>query len=94
MGSNHINSHILGIGNPQAGLSNDQNSSLAAMRMREPILKTPVSLLNEVCAKAKVLPVFETTEDGPVHDRIYECCVKVEKLGGSWEGNDIDYSSV
>jgi hypothetical protein len=50
-------------------------------------LKTPVSLLNEVCSKAHMTPQFITTESGPAHDRIFECIVKLERQGMTWEGN-------
>lgn len=50
------------------------------------LLKTPVSLLNEVCAKAKMTPQFETAEAGPPHDRVFECIVKLSRQGMIWEG--------
>jgi hypothetical protein len=51
-----------------------------------PALKTPVSLLNEVCAKANIIPQFETSEDGPPHERLFECTVRVDRQGLTWEG--------
>ncbi|CAG7653040.1 unnamed protein product [Allacma fusca] len=46
---------------------------------------TPVSVLNELCSKAKVAPRFEFTENGPVHNRRYECQVSVDSEGQGTE---------
>lgn len=53
---------------------------------KEAVLKTPLSLLNEICSKAKAIPVFQLEETGAVHSRVYTCTVKVDTQGFVCEG--------
>lgn len=62
-----------------------KNGSQAKENTQPVRLPTPVSVLNELCDKAKVAPRFEFTEDGPVHSRRYECHVSVDSEGQGGE---------
>lgn len=66
-------------------ISSDPSEGKSNRRMDQ--LKTPVSLLNEVCAKAKITPQFETSESGPPHDRVFECLVTFHMHGLALEGS-------
>lgn len=57
-----------------------------AKKAKDQALKTPLSLLNEICSKAKTVPIFALEESGPVHLRVYNCSVKVDTQGFVCEG--------
>ncbi|CAL8097361.1 unnamed protein product [Orchesella dallaii] len=63
------------------GQQPQQHPQQNVKKMKDDILKTPLSLLNEICSKAKTIPIFILEENGPVHSRVYNCCVKIEMQG-------------
>lgn len=72
---------------PVTGSNRNGHVQKKTMETRKaPMLRTPLSLLNEICVKSQAVPTLEIIEEGPVHDRVYECFVKVTGPGYEAEG--------
>jgi len=64
----------------------ERRKSKSNVISKELVLKSPLALLNEICAKASVSPEFEYSEEGPVHNRIFSCKAKVDRNNLTWGG--------
>ncbi|ODM97825.1 Interferon-inducible double-stranded RNA-dependent protein kinase activator A A [Orchesella cincta] len=77
----HQQAKAIALQRQQQQQSQSQQNQQKAKKIKDDVLKTPLSLLNEICSKPKPAPMFLLEENGPVHSRVYNCSVKIEMQG-------------